>query len=177
MISCANEVIEKGGIVYYTDTDSLYISADSWEIRENVLFVNGLPTTMNIDGNILGAWDLEKTFKTFVAFVPKRYGLIYNGKKDNDIFIRCAGVSQKFTKNFTLSDLQFNTLHKSLKSSNCENGKEINSVFKILGNGENVYVCDDGLSAQSKKFIRVGEKIVTKYKETKTVKKILYRED
>ena len=142
------------------------------------LIVNGNKTNILVDGSILGAWDLEHTFHEFIALAPKRYGYIgYFSDDDlNHTYIKCAGISKKYQEKFTLDDLSYSSVHKSLQSQMHENGRQIQDTVKVLGYNSNIYLCDDGLSFQSKEVYSVGDTIETTYHKTKKVKSIIYME-
>lgn len=179
LIGACHQVNENGATALYTDTDSIYINCDNYKIdNEKYLIVNGNKTDILVDGSILGAWDLEHTFHEFIALAPKRYGYIgYFSDDDlNHTFIKCAGISKKYQKEFTLDDLSYSSVHKSLQSQMHENGRQIQDTVKVLGYNSNIYLCDDGLSFQSKEVYSVGDTVETTYHKNKKIKSIIYME-
>jgi hypothetical protein len=185
LINQCSNIADNGGTVLYTDTDSIYFMADSIEVDDNKnLLVNGVSTGMLIDKTVLGEWDLEHTFHEFVAYAPKRYGYIgYWCKKDdngnvikedyNHTFIKCAGISKKYTEHFTLEDLEYNTKHVTLQSKMDLNGRHIQETDKVLGYKYNIYRCTDGLSHFSDVKCNIGDTVITTYHEMKTIEDIL----
>jgi hypothetical protein len=76
----------------YCDTDSIY----------STLSVKQLESLgIELDGDKLGAWDIEKEFIKFKCLGAKKYllfGKDYGSKKDNKLICHCAGLPSKIQK-------------------------------------------------------------------------------
>ena len=174
LINACNEICENGGTLFYTDTDSIYFSANKIEVKENKLTVNNSVTSIEIDSKKLGAWDLEHKFNKIYVTAPKRYAI---QDVDGKITIKCAGVSKNYTKDFDFNDISYKSIHKSLQQHITKNGLNLVDVYKGLSYSENVYLTTDGDSVTLPVKGAIGQQVKNVYGELKTIKSIIYEKE